>query len=84
MVSAIIIGLIAGTLTTIAFLPQVIKAWKTRKTRDISLITFSLLVLGIFLWLVYGALIDDLPLIIFNAIAFILASTVLYFKIKHG
>ena len=58
-----ILGLTAGFCTTLAFLPQVIKTYRTRSTADISLGMFSVLVLGIALWVVYGALTGDLPLI---------------------
>ena len=77
------LGLLAGTLTTIAFFPQVIKTWKTKKTEDISLVMFLILCLGIFLWLVYGLIIKDLPLILANGITFLFASIILIFKIKY-
>ncbi len=77
------IGLVAAVLTTAAFLPQVIKTWRTRKTRDISLGMFLVLCLGIFLWLVYGLLRDDLPLILANAVTLALAGTILVFKLKY-
>lgn len=58
-----LIGLAAAVLTTFAFLPQVIKTWRTKSTADISLGTFSALCIGISLRLIYGLLIGDLPLI---------------------
>jgi len=76
-------GLAAATLTTAAFLPQVVKAWRTRKTRDISLGMFLVLCAGIFLWLVYGILKGDLPLILANAITLVLAGTILVFKLRY-
>ncbi len=79
----ILIGLAAGTLTTIAFLPQVIKAWKTKHTKDISLSMFILFTIGIFLWFVYGILLNALPIILANVVTFILALTVLILKIKY-
>jgi MtN3 and saliva related transmembrane protein len=78
-----LIGLIAGTLATISFVPQVIKVWKTKSTRDISLGMFVLFCTGVFLWLVYGLMINSLPVILANAVTFILASVILYFKIKY-
>jgi len=83
MSDIIYIGLLAATLTTIAFLPQVIKTWKTRKTEDISLITFSILFIGVFLWLVYGLIIKDLPLIVANGTTLILVFIILVFKLKY-
>src|SRR3954451_15878723 len=56
-----LIGLLAATCTTGSFLPQVIRAWRTRSTRDVSALMFVLLVTGNALWLLYGALIGDLP-----------------------
>jgi len=77
------IGFMAGTLTTLAFLPQVIKAWKTKQTKDISLITFIILNFGIFLWLVYGLLIFSLPVIIANVLSLILVIIMLILKIRY-
>ena len=62
------IGLVAGTLTSIAAIPQVIKTLRTRHTRDISIWQPVLLSVGVALWMVYGLLIRDLPLILANII----------------
>ncbi|MBP5855818.1 SemiSWEET family sugar transporter [Marivibrio halodurans] len=78
------IGMLAGTCTTVAFLPQVIKTWRTRSTRDISLGMFLVLTTGIVLWLTYGLMIGDLPLVAANAVTFLLAGAILYFKLRHG
>lgn len=77
------IGLLAGTLTTIAFLPQVIKTWKTKSTRDVSLEMFVIFCSGVFLWIVYGAFIGDLPIVAANIVTLSLASTILFFKLKY-
>ena len=77
------LGLLAALLTTVAFLPQVIKTWKTKKTRDISFIMYVILITGVFLWLVYGFLIKDLPLILANLVTLVLVSFILFLKIKH-
>jgi MtN3 and saliva related transmembrane protein len=79
-----ILGLVAGCCTTLAYLPQVIKAWRSRSTQDISLGMFLLLVGGMLLWLAYGVLLGDLPLIVANAVTSIFAATILYFKLRHG
>jgi MtN3 and saliva related transmembrane protein len=84
MSSVTILGLVAGCCTTLAYLPQVIKAWRTRSTRDISLGMFLLLVGGMALWLAYGILLGDLPLIVSNAVTFAFAATILYFKLREG
>lgn len=78
-----ILGLFAGTLTTISFVPQVIKVFKSKSTGDISLLMFVAFTLGVFCWLVYGFMIDDLPVIIANFITLILASTILVYKLIY-
>ncbi|TVR16416.1 MAG: hypothetical protein EA391_07955 [Balneolaceae bacterium] len=77
-----IIGLIAGFCTTVAFLPQVIKTWKTKSAKDLSLGMYSIFCTGIVLWLTYGILISDLPIIITNIASLTLASSILYFKLR--
>ncbi|NEO28811.1 MAG: hypothetical protein F6K03_18545 [Kamptonema sp. SIO4C4] len=77
------IGLLAGTLTTISFLPQVIKTWKSRSTRDISLGMFSTFCTGVVLWIIYGVFVRDLPVLLTNLATFILAGTVLWFKLRY-
>ncbi|RCK33511.1 hypothetical protein TH9_11595 [Thalassospira xiamenensis] len=79
-----VLGLLAGSLTTIAFLPQVIRTWRTRSTADISLVMFLILCTGIALWLVYGLILGDWPVIIANGFTLVLASTILFFKLRHG
>ncbi|KKU50016.1 MAG: hypothetical protein A3H69_02980 [Candidatus Sungbacteria bacterium RIFCSPLOWO2_02_FULL_47_9] len=78
------IGLIGAACTTISFLPQALKTWKLRKAEDISLGMYVLFVSGVALWLIYGFLIKDTPLIYSNAITLLLAGSVLYMKIKYG
>jgi MtN3 and saliva related transmembrane protein len=77
-----ILGLVAGALTTTAFLPQVVKTWKTRSTKDLSLGMFSLFCLGVALWLVYGFIVQDIPVIAANLITLMLTSTLLFFKLR--
>ncbi|MFM9836743.1 MAG: SemiSWEET transporter [Cyclobacteriaceae bacterium] len=77
-----LIGLVAGGLTTISFLPQVIKTWKSKSAKDLSLVMFTLFCLGIVLWLIYGLLIHSLPVILSNAFTLILSSMILFFKLK--
>ncbi len=77
-----IIGLIAGFCTTVAFLPQVIKTWKTKSAKDLSLGMYSIFCTGIVLWLTYGILISDLPIILTNIASLTLASSILYFKLR--
>jgi MtN3 and saliva related transmembrane protein len=78
------IGMTAAFCTTISFLPQVIKTWRTRETKDLSLAMFLVFTTGIFLWLVYGLAIGDWPLILSNGTTFVLSGTILFFKLRHG
>ena len=78
------LGLAAGCLTTLAFLPQVVRTWRTRSTGDLSLSTFLILMTGQVLWLAYGILIGDAPLIAANAVSIVLEGTVLAFKLRYG
>ncbi|CAG1003826.1 Sugar transporter SemiSWEET [Methylophilaceae bacterium] len=78
---ASIIGFIAATLTTIAFIPQVIKVWRTRSARDVSLGMYALFTLGVALWLLYGILIDSWPVMVANALTLVLAGAVLLMKV---
>jgi MtN3 and saliva related transmembrane protein len=77
------VGYIAATLTTIAFVPQAIKVWREDNTGAISLSMYSLFVVGIALWLVYGILINSMPIILANFISVLLAISILYKKISH-
>ncbi len=76
-----ILGFIAGGLTTVCFVPQIIKIMKTRETKDISLYMYVILCIGIFMWLVYGLLIKELPIIYANSVAFILCLYILITKL---
>lgn len=62
------LGLVAGTLTSIAAIPQLVKTLRTRHARDISIWQPLLLAIGVALWLIYGILIHDLPLILANIV----------------
>jgi MtN3 and saliva related transmembrane protein len=78
------LGMVAGTLTTIAFLPQLFKVWRSKSAQDISmtwLVTFSV---GIFLWLVYGLLLKQPPIIVANAITLGLTGVIFGFKLRYG
>jgi len=77
------IGLFAGVLTTLSLLPQVIKVYKTKLTRDISLVWTAMLSVGILFWLVYGILLKDIALIFANTTGFIFSGAVLVGKLKY-
>ena len=78
------LGLLAGTLTTIAFLPQVIRVWKSKSTKDLSLVMLGTFTTGVFCWLIYGLMIDSLPIILANAITFVLAGANVMLKLRYG
>ncbi len=78
-----LVGFIAAACTTIAFAPQLIKAWRTRSTEDISLGMYLILTFGILMWLIYGVLLGDAPLVIANGITLALASGILLLKITQ-
>lgn len=79
-----LLGLIAGTLTTLAFLPQVIKTFKSRSAKDISLGMFILFSAGVALWLVYGIRLGAVPIIAANAVTLILSLAILVMKFWFG
>ncbi|MEI6127782.1 MAG: SemiSWEET transporter [Pseudomonadota bacterium] len=79
-----ILGSIAGTFTTASLLPQVFKTLKTKNTRDISLLMYVFLTLGIVLWLIYGVMLNAMPIILANSTSLLLTASILILKIKHG
>ncbi|RCW91338.1 SemiSWEET family sugar transporter [Winogradskyella arenosi] len=72
-----LIGILAGIFTTLAVLPQIIKALRTKKVKDVSPLMFVILCLGVGLWTVYGILKSDWPIIITNGISFLLNAIML-------
>ena len=77
------VGLVAGLLTTTAFIPQVWKIYQTKSGKDISARMFSLFSLGIVLWLLYGILLGSVPLILSNVVTLILSLTILALKVRY-
>jgi len=78
-----ILGLVAGALTTIAFLPQMFKTWQTKSAKDVSFVMLITFMSGLLLWLIYGLALQALPIIIANAISFIFNLIILVLKIKY-
>lgn len=76
-----LLGYCAAFLTTIAFLPQVVRSWRTRDLSGISLGMYSLFTAGVGLWLVYGFIIEKWPLILANALTFLLSLSILLLKV---
>ena len=83
MLALDILGLVAGAITTASFMPQVIKIYRTRQTRDLSLGMFLLFSCGLTLWTIYGLLIMSPPIILANFITLLLASYIIVMKIRH-
>ena len=78
-----ILGLVAGVCTTAAVIPQLWKAWKTKKVADVSPGMFFVLIMGLALWTVYGIIQNDLPIILTNGTALVLNSLMLYLLFKY-
>ena len=78
-----LLGFTAASLTTCAFLPQAVKIWKSRSTRDVSLGMFVMSCLGIFLWTIYGILRSDLPMIVSSGTSLVIALFILGMKLKY-
>ncbi|TDW51906.1 MtN3 and saliva related transmembrane protein [Flavobacterium sp. 270] len=78
-----IIGLFAGACVTISVIPQILKVWRTKKVKEISLKMFSILTFGLAVWVVYGILKKDAPIIITNSVSLFLNLIMVYFIIYY-
>lgn len=79
-----ILGFVAAILTTLCWLPQTVKTIRTKETRSLSLLAQSALTVGVVLWLAYGLLIGNAPIILSNAISLVLVTTILAMKLRYG
>lgn len=79
-----LLGLLAGTLTTIAFLPQLFKTWKSKSAKDVSLVMMITFSVGVFLWIVYGLAIGAMPIVVANVVTLTLAILILILKIRYS
>jgi MtN3 and saliva related transmembrane protein len=79
-----IVGYMAATFTTVAFLPQVLKVWQSKSTKDLALPTLLSLITGVILWFIYGLFVKSAPIIIANLVTLGLNLVILRFKIKYG
>ncbi len=77
------LGFFAATLTTGAFFPQALKTWRTKSAKDLSASMFIMMTLGMVMWLTYGILRNDMPIIIANLVALIFAGVILFVKIRE-
>jgi len=82
MYSFVIVGFIAGALTTASFIPQALKIWREKSANEVSFLMYVIISTGIFLWFIYGIEIYSLPIILANGISFIISITILVGKIK--
>ena len=78
------IGLVAGLLTTMAFIPQVLKIYNTKSGKDISGRMISMFSIGLVLWLIYGIIIHSTPIIVANAFTLVLALAIIVLKIRYS
>jgi len=78
------IGYIAATLTTVSFVPQVIKTWKSKHANDVSLLMYCIFTAGIIMWLIYGIWAQAWPVAAANAVTLVLAGLILIMKLKWG
>lgn len=79
-----VLGLIAGSLTTLSFAPQVARAWRTRSTADLSLAMLVVFLAGVLFWLAYGVVKGDLAIIAANAVTALLIGLILSLKTRTG
>ena len=77
-------GFLAALLTTIAFLPQLYKTWKTKSADDVSLVMLILFLIGLLCWIIYGLKINSIPILVANVITFIFNFSILILKITYG
>ncbi|WP_292370455.1 SemiSWEET family sugar transporter [Methanoregula sp. UBA64] len=78
-----LVGFIAGTLTTAAYIPQVVRSWRLKETKDLSLSMLVLYAAGVSLWLVYGIWVNSLPVIAANGVSLVLILVLLGIKLKY-
>ena len=78
------IGMVAAVCTTMSFAPQLIRVWRLRSAREISLTMFLVFSLGVLLWLVYGICIHSVPVILANAVTLVLSLAILALKVRFG
>ena len=82
MSTTIMVGYFAGFLTTLSFLPQVVKTWKSKSASDLSLGMFSVFSVGVLCWLSYVVLLQEPPIIFWNTITLVLVLSILVMKLR--
>lgn len=79
-----VLGYIAGAITTLTFLPQVIKTWKEKSAGDISLLMFLIAAANEILWIIYGALLDNWVIILTNSVVLTMSLTMIFLKLRYN
>ena len=77
-----LLGLVAGTITSVTFLPQVIRIYKTRSAKDLSSTMLGMLIVGVAMWLAYGIAVNDIAIMYTNGMVLFLSLIMLYFKFR--
>jgi MtN3 and saliva related transmembrane protein len=83
MINIEALGYLAGILVVISLLPQAIKSWKTKSTKDISLWRYAIYIFGLILWIIYAVIIKNNPVAVMNSVGLMLAVSIFYLKIKY-
>ena len=78
------VGYVAATVTTLSFVPQVVRSWRTKSVNDLSFATLSAFSTGVCLWLIYGVLLRETPIIAANAVTLALNAILVVLKLRHG
>jgi len=79
-----ILGMTAGCISSITFLPQVVKTWKTKSAADVSLLMFTFATVSVVMWLVYGIILANVPIIFTNSMVLLFSLIMLYFKFRYS
>lgn len=79
-----LLGYAAGILVVVSLLPQAMKSWKTKSTKDISLARYLIYIAGLILWIAYALIINNGPVALMNGVGLLLALLILWLKIRHG
>jgi len=80
----VVLGLVAGALTTASFVPQLVKVWRTKSAEDISMGMFATFCMGVVLWLIYGIALRDVAIIAANGVTLVLALAIVVLKIRYA
>jgi MtN3 and saliva related transmembrane protein len=80
----VVLGLVAGALTTASFVPQLVKVWRTKSAEDISMGMFATFCVGVVLWLIYGIALRDVAIIAANGVTLVLALAIVVLKIRYA